>query len=340
MSVIYIYGFRYPKTLFRYLVLALSFVDFTSCCSTVPMETVSTWFWFDAPSVGLCKAKNFFVQFTGLSAMYMLFVTAVCKYRHICKPFGKRIRPTTVIILSGCGIFGSLVCATPAAILWGINNHTIPIGNVSQLTLVCEVQSEYHHTLYPALYRHLLSAYDVFLLATIVLYIFVARAAVMHVLLMKKLQKAPDGLSMSRKCSVTVNSQILYVADNILQSDTIQNGRVFRIRRQSSLTARRQNSITTVTISRPNRRIRPIQIRKVIIMVIIAGTFSVTCLMALAFGYVFAIRNIEEYSSVGELVLLFCCYRFYFINYAMNPVVYFCLDLTYRKKVIKLLKCC
>ena len=78
---------RYQKTRFRCLVLWLSIIDFTSCCSTVPMEAVSTWLWFSAPSRILCKAKNFCVQFTRQSAIYMLFVTAVYKYRQICHPF-------------------------------------------------------------------------------------------------------------------------------------------------------------------------------------------------------------------------------------------------------------
>ena len=77
--VLYIYKFQYQKNRFRCLVLWLIIhvIDFTSCCSTVPMETVSTWLWLKAPSRDLCKAKNLFVQFTGLSAMFMLFVTAV-----------------------------------------------------------------------------------------------------------------------------------------------------------------------------------------------------------------------------------------------------------------------
>ena len=70
ITVLFIYGTRYPKNRFRLLVLALSIVDFTSCCTTVPLETVSTYLYFDPPSRGLCKAKNFFVQLTGLSAMY------------------------------------------------------------------------------------------------------------------------------------------------------------------------------------------------------------------------------------------------------------------------------
>ena len=126
-----------------------------------------------------------------------------------------------------------------------------------------------------------------------------------------------------------------------LKTSPTESRRLTTMRRQNSLTTermeRRTSLITTFNNSRPRLRTTPIQVRKVVIMVVIAGTFSMTFLLALAFGYVFALRNFHDYSSTKELILLFCFYRFYFINYAMNPVVYFCLDLTYRKEVIKLL---
>lgn len=342
--VLYIYGLRYPRNRFRSLVLALSMIDFTSCCSTVPMETVSTWLWFEAPSRNLCKAKNFFVQFTGLSAMYMLFVTAVCKYRKICKPFNRQINHKLLVILCSCGIIGSFVCATPAALLWDINNHTITWKNTTETVRICEVRSDYHRQNYPAMYRHLLSAYDVFLFVTIILYIFVARAAVLHVRRINKLQKTPGGLFISHSCSVTISSKYMFKAESVCQSDDNQTGSA-TLTELSTDTTHSQSTISEETTSTrqrakySHRQAAPVQIRKVLIMVIIAGTFSVTFLMALTFGYVFAIRNYGDYSSVSELVVLFCCYRFYFINYAMNPIVYFALDPCFRREVLVLLSC-
>ena len=342
-TVLFVYGFRYPRNRFRSLVIALALVDFTSCCSTVPMETVSTWFWFDSPSTSLCKAKNFFVQFTGLSAMYMLFVTAVCKYRQICKPFGRQINNKWIVILSSCGIFGSFLCAAPAAILWGINSYNVTFNNVTEMVRVCEVRSEFHGLKYPEMYRHLLSAYDVFLLGAIVLYIFVARATILHVRKIRRLQKSPGGLCISKSCSVTFSSKYVYRAkdaDPSNESDTENPTDMTTDNTERRNTIREATSTKVKVTTRYSRRYAgPINVRKVLIMVIIAGTFSVTFLMALTFGYVFAIRNYADYGSVNELVVLFVCYRFYFINYAMNSVVYFALDPCFRREVLKLISC-
>ena len=339
ISVIFVYGLRYPKNHFRCLVLALSFVDLTSCLTTVPMETVSTWYWFNAPSRVLCKAKNFSVQLTGLSAMYMLFVTAVYKYRHICKPLEWQLTQRKIIILCCLGIFGSFLCAVPAAIIWDINNHTISVNNMSEFAMICEVHQDHQDTWIPSSYRHLLSVYDIFLLATIVLYVFVAKATIVHVRKMKARAKTALKLSCSAnsvssadrtESGGTSSETTVSIEDN--HQDAANNNSVSAEKIRTMLPGR-------ATPSSPNNRPKPINIRKVLIMVIIAGTFSVTFLMALTFGYVFAMRDYEDYSSVTEIIVLFCCYRFYFINYALNPVIYFSLDKCFRKEVIKLLKC-
>ena len=318
--VLYIYKFRYQKNRFRCLVLWLSIIDFTSCCSSVPMETVSTWLWLKAPSRDLCKAKNFFVQFTGLSAMYMLFVTAVYKYRQICRPFGKQPTENVIMISCFCGIVMSLIFATPAAFLWDINNHTVSYDNVSERVDICEVHVKFQETVYPSLYRHFLSAYSIFLVVTIVLYIFVANATVKHYLRMKQRSNPPvyDNPVFSVELS---KSEGAGNSKNHISSPVDVQCKA------SSKTKTGKSQLT------------PRKIRKVAIMVIIAGAFSLTFLLALAFGYVFAVRDFGDFSSMGDIVMLFCCYRFYFINYSLNPLVYFILDSKFRKHVKTLLTC-
>ena len=81
------------------------------------------------------------------------------------------------------------------------------------------------------------------------------------------------------------------------------------------------------------------QIRKVVIMVIISGSFAVTFLLGQVLGYTFAIRWFNHYTSLNEMRSLFICYRLYFINYSFNAIVHFALDRTFRKEVMALLRC-
>ena len=342
----YVYSFHYPKNHFRCLVLTLSLVDLTSCCTTVPMETVSTWFWFNAPFKNLCKAKNFFVQFTGLSAIYLLFVTAVYKYRQICKPFGKQLSQRTIVVICVTGIFFSTILASPAAILWDINNHTVTFNNISETAFICEVHKSFHFTIYPEMYRHFLSAYTLFLLATVILYCFVARSTILHYRRLKNHSKSRatfinptfSGNEISaqhntengagEKCRHKCGSSNQILNDEAKSS----NSCLATISNHSKVTETRHASSFS--------HLTPGQIRKVIIMAVIAGSFSITFFMALGFGYIFAVRDYGDFYSLRDLVILFCCYRFYFINYAINPVVYFALDGYFRKEVVKVVCCC
>ena len=319
--IIYIYSFRYEKNHFRRLVLSLSCVDMISCCTTVPMETVSTWFWFSASSRGLCKLKNFCVQFSALSAIYMLFVTAVYKYLRICRPLGKQVTQKNIVVLFIIGLSVSLVLATPAAVIWDVNEEDVEINNVTETLRICEVFKDYSDTVYPIVYRNVLSVYDLFLLATITLYVFVAKTIIVHIRGKKKKAKtyqAESSISTANDNDKTESATS--EAENV--SESVSNERN-NANRQSKRSRRFKLSSS--------------QIRKAVIMVILAGIFSVTFIMGLSFGYVFAIRDYKDFASVQEIVQLFACYKFYYSNYALNSIVYLILDRTFRSEVFKLL---
>ena len=340
MLVFYIYAFRNQRTCFRTLVLALCFVDFISCCTTVPMEIVSTWYWLHSPSTALCKSKNFFVQFSATSAIYMLFVTAVYKYRKFCRPFSKKMTQQMIVIFCLVGIVISVIFAIPAPILWDINNHTITWENTSENVFICEVNHIYHRTVYPTVYRIMLSIYDIFLLITVILYVFVARVIIAH---FPRMKRRPDVANDRLSLSSTIHGMAL--TRTCKNTERLENNETEAARNQRETSPKEADENVAQATSQPDthssaRTRTPLprnQIRFVLIMVIIVGTFSVTFTMGLSFSYVFALRSYSDFSSNSERVIMFACYRLYFINYAMNPVVYFTLDRRFRTEVFKLL---
>ena len=364
ITVCYVFSCRYEKNCFRFLVLALGIVDLVSCCTTVPIEIISTWLWFDAPSSSLCKAKNFLVQFTGLTAMYMLFVMSLYKFRRICKPFSKQLNQKIITILCVIGIFNSLLFSTPTLHFWGVNNRTVPIDNSSfEEVFICEVHRAFLETPYPRMYNHLLSVYNIFLVTTIVLYVFIARTTILHVRDMRKLFKEHANAVIS--ISVTNKSQHINSSDikesasvseetvstsavNIEISESMgENGEKRNIQTATGETqfeVKEENDNNSrfkanKTSPYPQYQTQAIPVQKVTIMAILSGTFAVTFLLAQVFGYSFAIRGFSDYSSLSELRLFFFWYRLYFINYCLNPFVYFALDRQFRREVINILRC-
>ena len=364
ITVCYVFSCRYEKSHFRFLVLALGIVDLVSCCTTVPIEIISAWLWFDAPSSSLCKAKNFLVQFTGLTAMYMLFVMALYKFRRICKPFSKQLNQKIIIILCVIGIFNSLIFSTPTLYFWGINNRTVALDNLSfEEVFICEVHRDFLETPYPRMYNHLLSVYNIFLITTIVFYVFLARTTILHVRDMRKLFKEHANAVIS--ISVTNKSQHIDSIDikesssvsketvstsavDVDYSESVGHNGVARnvqaatgetqceVEEENDNNSRLEAKKTSPCTQYQKQKI---PVRKVTIMAILSGMFAVTFLLAQVFGYSFAIRGFSDYSSLSELRLFFFWYRLYFINYCLNPFVYFALDRQFRREVMNILRC-
>ena len=360
--VCFVFSCRYEKNCFRLLVLALGIVDLVSCCTTLPMEIISAWFWFDAPSSSLCKAKNFLAQFTGLLAMYMLFVMGLYKFRRICKPFSKQLNPKIIAILCVVGIINSLIFSTPTLYFWGINNRTISTyiatdNSSFEEVFICEVHRDFLETPYPRMYNHLLSVYNIFLVATIVFYVFIARETILHVRYMRRLfnEHANAVISVSvTDVSQTVNGpgdkDITPVSEEDVSTSAvninveyvgskIENGG----RENTPALGKGQLEVaetdTHKTSPHPHSQRQSIPVRKVTIMAILSTTFAVTFLLAQVLGYSFAIRGYDDYSSLSELRLFFFWYRLYFVNYCLNPCVYFALDRQFRREVINIFQC-
>ena len=345
LLVMYVFTFRYEKNVYRKLVLSLCFVDLLNCCTTVPMETTLTWLWFNSPSTALCKVKNFFVQFSGLSAMYLLFLAAVYNYRRICRRDRWQLSESLGdLVLIGLAM--SLVFAFPAPILWDVTNRTIEIENQTQTLLICEVHIHYHETFYPMLYRNIISVYDVFLLATIVLYILVARRIIQDNRIKQRRTNSPQ-----REISTSVFSDDEAAAEQDYTTEeetSLKKGP--ETRKEEKHRADKENTplisprIRNLpaesrgkTVQPPVRRFKLSPTRKAVIMAILSGAFAVTFIMGLSFGYVFALRDYSDYKSLREIVVLFACYRVYFANYALNPIVYLILDRCFRREVCRML---
>ena len=345
VSVLYIYSLRYPKNRHRLLVIVLSGLDLVACCTTVPIETLSTWKWFDAPSISLCKVRYFFIMFIGLSAMYMLFVTAVYKYRRICKPFAKQVTRKMIFILCAVGVVIAFGYGIPPLILFDVNQHFVTINNMTEEALICEVHTSFYATHYPAVYRHLVVVYSLLLVTTVILYIFVAKTTLQHVQRMKIKAKYSNTASASESeiAESSVDPATSATSVSISKATKCENksSKAYVVEEKPAGPTEPSGGTNGSSCAQDNTprvlksKLSSYQIRTVLIMAIVAGTFSVTFIMGLAFGYVFALRKYEDFSSIRELVFLFACYRLYFLNYCMNPMVYFALDRQFRKEVFK-----
>ena len=228
---------------------------------------------------------------------------------------------------------------------------------------ICEVHRAFLETPYPRLYNHLLSVYNIFLVTTIVLYVFIAKTTILHVRDMRKLFKehanALISISVPNKSQHINSSDIkesAFVSEETVSTSAVdieysesvgdngvtRNGHAATGETQCEFEEENDNNSrleANKTSPYTQYQKQEIPVRKVTIMAILSGTFAVTFLLAQVFGYSFAIRGFSDYSSLSELRLFFFWYRLYFINYCLNLFVYFALDRQFRREVINIFRC-
>ena len=125
LLILYVFFFHYHKCNFKYFVLCLAFVDFTSTVTTMPGEIVTQTFWYVYPDRNVCKIKSFFNVFTVCGSALTLLVIAVDRYRKICRPFAWQIKPRVAMILCFVQLALAFIIALPVAFLWGLQTNYI-----------------------------------------------------------------------------------------------------------------------------------------------------------------------------------------------------------------------
>lgn len=150
--ILLVYSKRYKRVNFRYFVLALAIVDFTSCCTTLPGEIVSQLNWYNYEHGSICKVKSYFNVFTAWASATILLSLAIDRYRKICHPFHWQISFNNAFRLCGCCFLVSALVAIPVAVLWGKQTYDFNLEDETVTVSICEKSGEYANTIYPLAY--------------------------------------------------------------------------------------------------------------------------------------------------------------------------------------------
>ncbi|XP_053406564.1 neuromedin-K receptor-like [Mercenaria mercenaria] len=180
LLVIYVFLFHYHVCNFRYFVLCMAFIDFTSTLTTMPGEIVTQLYWYIYPYRIVCKIKSFFNIFTVTAEALCLLTIALDRYRKVCAPFGWQIRPNIAVILCGVIYVLAFILALPVAIFWGIHHSEYQYKNYTVTTTICEKDEQFNGTSHPLRYSVAVEVVtSICLILMFILYLFVARKLVL-----------------------------------------------------------------------------------------------------------------------------------------------------------------
>ncbi|XP_052770786.1 orexin/Hypocretin receptor type 1-like [Mya arenaria] len=150
--ILIIYVRRREKSNFRYFIITMACIDFTSCITALPLEAFSQLHWYTYQYPSICKLKSYCNVFTAWASASILFLLAFDRHRKIRRPLQWQIQPSFAIRLCIASIFFSAIVAIPVAILWGKQTYEYDLNGTKINVSVCEKDQAYADDIYPLLY--------------------------------------------------------------------------------------------------------------------------------------------------------------------------------------------
>ncbi|XP_052790304.1 probable G-protein coupled receptor 19 [Mya arenaria] len=364
LLVLYVFLFRYRHCNFRYFVLCLACLDFTSTVTTMPGEIVTQQFWYTYPLPTVCKVKSFFNMFTVSGEALCLCVIAVDRHRKVCFPFGLQIRPRQALVLCFLIYASAFFIALPVAFLWGTHSDVVLYVGRNVTVTVCEKDMAYVNSNMP--YNYTMSVEVILgtnMLIMLILYVLISRKIlnrmikkrkspkeVSHIVMMTQTKTSKDNSDagyasdaprkVSKSASVSTinevgstgrnagntsdNTHAGYVTDNETTCSDVKKASIKRVER---------------TTSRHKNKTPGLARRKTYISLVLTVIFILTTVLYLVLLTLIT-EGILETLTNTQKAFYFFGFRLVFINHVINPLVYGCMDPHFKQVLSEVKKCC
>lgn len=177
--VLYVYNRRLHKGTIRWFIQALAVFDLLSCLVAIPGEIVDMRINYTFGLSPMCQVLRTVSMFCTVGSGVTLIVVAVERYKRICTPLRRQISPKEAQIIIGLCAAVAVVCASPAAVLYGqqskATDHHLIRGSD------CSTADTFKGTVFPLVF----SAFQCLLfvggaLVLVVLYVLIGRKIWTH----------------------------------------------------------------------------------------------------------------------------------------------------------------
>ena len=359
--ILYVFVFRYHKCNYKYFVLCLSFVDITSTLTTMPGEIVTHTFWYVYPVPLICKIKSFFNMFTVCGSMCGLLVISIDRFRKICRPLGWQIKPKLAWILCIVQLTISFVMALPVPFFWGTHSFVTQYKGYNVTVTICEIDEKFTATDYPLRYtivQEVISSLVMFVM--VVLYIFIGRKLFGYKSSGTKASVPAESSHTDTELSSDITSDEEQHAKETVRSvyataeldvpreietkvktednKTVQFLSLHRRGSQKSIFSAIKSKENGTTKTPTRKKIGTKVKRKTLIMFILTALFIFTTIMYMTLLSLIA-SDVLTHLSNSQKAAYFFFFRFYFINHAINPILYGFLDPRFRSILKETFKC-
>ncbi|XP_062572472.1 orexin receptor type 2-like [Saccostrea cucullata] len=291
-----------------YFILNLAFLELLTCVIRIPVEIADLRhpYMFYAPAA--CKLLRTIESFSNLASTSTLTVIALDRYKRICK-LGKRFSKQEAKCLCIAAVVIGAMTGWPAAVVFG--RKSVDAGIPGAIGVRCSTADIMKNTTYPLLFFGFIALY--FIVCVIFIMFIYVRISIFIRMRKSTLKKETSPPS------------------SPLPSSNLQP-----ISKGQSKESYHQREIKT--ISRVNTKNFT---KTTTIFVVISIVFVVSYLPFFVVMVTRSIKtNFESILSPGVEVLYKFCLKSYFINNAINPIIYGFLNRNFRAEVIKIIMKC
>lgn len=297
-----------------YFILNLAFLDLLTCIIGIPVEIADLRYPYMFYAPAACKLLRTIESLSAMGSALTLVAISIDRYQRICR-LGQHFNNSTVKKLCVGAIVMGAVIGWPAAVVVG--KKTVDVGVPGIQGVDCSTSDEMRQTIYPLLY------YGAIMLCFVVSVVFVVFVYLRISIFIRK------GISLRRNRSndpVSAYSlHLQFIADeNTSGSSPSQAHPMLEATPQN-----RRRQVNSVRVTRTTT-----------IFVAVTVAFILSYLPFLILMIIRSVKKDFEdgLSSDVEVVYKFFL-KSYFVNNAINPMIYSFLNKRFRSDVKRLLKC-
>lgn len=326
-----VYGSKPKKTSSHFFILTLAVLDLLTCLIGMPTEVADLRYPYMFYASAACKLLRFVESVTNIGSTIILIVVAVDRYLRICR-LGRHLSQKTAKRLCFVAIGGGVLISWPACLLFG--RHTITLEN-NIIGVDCSTDDSVKKKIYPTVYYGFL--FLLFIGCTVfftVIYCSIG-AQIWKQKKMKIGEKADRSSSSSKNRHFSNSSMKDTEGTEPRSSDPISTEMSSEptdetVPRKYSKD-RRISSVSQSNMT--NGKKQQIQItRTTVVLFAVTVAYIVSYLPFLAVMVLRSIKkNFEAGLSPTEEVVYKFCVKSYFINNAINPLIYSFLNFNFRK---------
>ncbi|XP_050397486.1 orexin receptor type 2 [Patella vulgata] len=311
-----VYWKKAYKASSHYFILTLAILDLVTCLIGVPTEIFDLRYPYVFFFPIVCKILRFIHSSTIISSSSVLIAVAFDRYYRICR-LGKQFSVRKARILCIVSVILGILTSWPSVLLFG--QKTIELGIPGVYGADCSTDDSVRGTIYPTLYYGFL--FNLFFMTVVFFAILYTKI----------------GLEIWRRKKA-------HISDNFGNSETVKNSITNTV---SDPTSTEMSSDVDdnchigkhvkVKIQKPRQRMRVGRTTTVLFAVTLAYILSF-----LPYLIVMVLRSVlKDFESglddIGEVIYKFCVKSF-FINNAINPIIYSFLNASFRKDAKQLLR--